>query len=385
MSCHPEPILREVIKSVDRSLRHVPFDLLENFMKDVFILHRVPEADAAVCANHLITADKRGMDTHGVSRFKSIYIDRINSGIINPVTRIKIIKESPATAVIDGQNGMGHVISKQAMEIAIRKAEQTGMGMTAVRNSNHFGIAGYYALMATEQDMIGIIGTNARPSVAPTLGVEPMLGTNPLCFGMPSDEPFPFVLDCATSLVQRGKIEAYSRLGKPLPQGWVLGEDGRFRTDTNQVLEDFVAGKASLAPLGGPTEELAGYKGYGYATAVEILSSALQQGAFLKGLTGLDTEGNQKPFALGHFFIAINVKAFTEPEDFKKSAGNILRALRNSKKMPGEDRIYTAGEKEHLTWLERMDVGAPVDGVVQKQLVELRDKWNLTQYKFPFE
>ncbi|NQT26189.1 Ldh family oxidoreductase [candidate division KSB1 bacterium] len=368
-----------------QSICNVPFDLLENFMKDVFILHNVPEADAAVCANHLIMADKRGMDTHGVGRFKPIYLDRINRGVVNPVTKIKIVKESPATAVIDGQNGMGHIISKQAMEIAIHKAKQTGMGMTVVRNSNHFGIAGYYALMATEQDMIGIIGTNARPSVAPTLGVEPMLGTNPLCFGMPSDEDFPFVLDCATSLVQRGKIEAYARLGKPLPQGWVLGEDGRFRTDTDQVLKDFVAGKASLAPLGGPTEEMAGYKGYGYATVVEILSAALQQGAFLKALTGMDSDGNRKPFSLGHFFIAISIEAFTEPKDFKKSTGEILRALRIAKKMPDEDRIYTAGEKEHLTWLERMDVGAPVDGVVQKQLVELRDKWNLNQYKFPFE
>lgn len=364
---------------------NVPFDLLENFMKDVFILHNVPESDAAICANHLITADKRGMDTHGIGRFKPIYIDRINAGIVNPVTQIKVIKESPATAVIDGQNGMGHVISKQAMEIAIEKARHFGMGMTAVRNSNHFGIAGYYAIMAAEQNMIGIIGTNARPSVAPTLGVEPMLGTNPLCFGMPSDEAFPFVLDCATSLVQRGKIEAYSRLGKSLPEGWVLGEDGCFRTDTDQVLIDFVKGKASLTPLGGPTEEMAGYKGYGYSTVVEILSAALQQGSFLKGLTGLDPEGKKQSFSLGHFFMAISIEAFTDPSDFRKTTGDILRALRNARKMPGEDRVYTAGEKEHLTFQKRMNIGAPVDEVVQKQLKELRDKWHLNQYQFPFE
>lgn len=373
------------IQSMAQSICNVPFDLLENFMKEVFVLYGVPEVDAAVCAGHLITADKRGMDTHGVGRFKPIYLDRIEAGIVNPVTRIKVVREAPATAVLDGQNGMGHVISRQAMEIAMDKANKTGVGMTAVRNSNHFGIAGYYALMAAEQNMIGIIGTNARPSVAPTLGVEPMLGTNPLCFGMPSDEEFPFVLDCATSLVQRGKIEAYSRLGKPVPKGWVLGGDGRFRTDTDQILIDFVRGKAALTPLGGPTEEMAGYKGYGYATVVEMLSAALQQGAFLHGLTGMDDAGEKQPFSLGHFFIAICIEAFTEPAAFKKTVGDILRTLRKARKMPGKQRIYTAGEKEYLTHLERQSIGAPVDAIVQKQLVELRDRWNLTQYKFPFE
>jgi L-2-hydroxycarboxylate dehydrogenase (NAD+) len=154
--------------------------------------------------------------------------------------------------------------------------------LVTVRNSTHYGIAGYYALMAVENGMIGITGTNARPSIAPTWGVENMLGTNPLTFGIPTDEEFPFVLDCATSVSQRGKIEVYDRLGKDIPPGWVIDEKGETRTDTKQILVDLVQGKAALTPLGGLGEEQGGYKGYGYATVVEILSAALQQGAFLK-------------------------------------------------------------------------------------------------------
>jgi L-2-hydroxycarboxylate dehydrogenase (NAD+) len=255
--------------------------------------------------------------------------------------------------------------------------------MVAVRNSSHYGIAGYYPLMAIEQGMIGITGTNARPSIAPTFGVENMLGTNPLTFGMPSDEEFPFVLDCATSITQRGKIEAYERLGKDLPEGWVIDQSGNTRTDTQQVLEDLVKGTAALTPLGGMGEEGGGYKGYGYATVVEILSAALQGGSFLKMLTGLDN-GRKIPYHLGHFFIAIDVSAFTELDSFKKITGDILRELRASKKMPGQDKIYTAGEKEYLAWLERRDRGVPVNQALQAEILQMRNEIGLNGYDFPF-
>jgi LDH2 family malate/lactate/ureidoglycolate dehydrogenase len=268
--------------------------------------------------------------------------------------------------------------------MAIDKAKHVGLGMVVVRNSTHYGIAGYYALMAVEAGMIGITGTNARPSIAPTFGVENMLGTNPLTFGMPTDEEFPFVIDCATSITQRGKIEVYDRIGKTLPEGWVIGADGQPKTDAHQVLIDLVKGTAALAPLGGIGEDLAGYKGYGYATVVEILSAALQGGAFLKGLLGFSPEGKTQPYHLGHFFMAINIEAFTEPENFKKSSGDILRALRASKKAPGQKRIYTAGEKEHLAWLERKDKGVPVNEPLQKDIRALVKELNLTGYKFPF-
>jgi LDH2 family malate/lactate/ureidoglycolate dehydrogenase len=259
-----------------------------------------------------------------------------------------------------------------------------GMGMVVVRNSSHYGFAGYYPLMAVENNMIGITGTNARPSIAPTFGVENMLGTNPLTVGMPSDEEFPFLLDCATSISQRGKIEKLAREGKETPAGWVIGRDGTARTDTEEILKDLVKGKAALSPLGGIGEELGGYKGYGYATVVEILSSALQGGIFLKALSGYDSEGKKQPYHLGHFFIVINIESFIEPEEFKKTTGEILRQLRNSEKMPKADKIYTAGEKEYIAWKERKHKGAPLNRVLREQLVELRDRFSL-DYKFDFE
>jgi len=362
---------------------YVQFDVLENFMADVFEGLGCAKADARVCAQVLIEADKRGIDSHGIGRMKSIYYDRIKEGIQFPKAEFEIVKEGPTTAVIDGHDGMGHAISKRAMRMAIDKAKKYGLGMTVVRNSTHYGIAGYYATMATEEGLIGITGTNARPSVAPTFGVENMLGTNPLTFGIPTDEDFPFVLDCATSLSQRGKIEVYDRLGKDLPAGWVIDENGQTRTDTHKILSDLVKGSAALTPLGGIGEETAGHKGYGYCTVVEILSSALQQGSFLKMLLGFEN-GRKTPYHLGHFFMAIDISAFTELENFKKTSGDILRALRKSKKAPGQQRIYTAGEKEYLAFLERKETGVPLTPETQKEIKIMQKEMNLAKYEFPF-
>jgi LDH2 family malate/lactate/ureidoglycolate dehydrogenase len=360
------------------------FEKMEAFMKDVFIKVGVPPEDAAVCAEILIESDKRGIDSHGVGRFKPIYIDRIKDGIQNPRTRFEVVREGPATAVVDGHDGMGHVIGKRAMQMAIEKARKYGMGMVAVRNSTHYGIAGYYATMATKAGMIGITGTNARPSIAPTFGIENMLGTNPLTVGVPTDEDFPFVLDCATSVSQRGKIEHYQRINKTMPQGWVINRDGSSETDPAKALAGLTAGTSALAPLGGLGDETAGYKGYGYATVVEILSAALQQGQFLKALNGFDAMGKKVPYRLGHFFIAIDVAAFVEPEQFKKTTGDILRELRASAKMPGQDRIYTAGEKEYLAWLSRKDTGVPLNESLKKTIKALKEEYRMDAYDFDF-
>ncbi|NLL62464.1 MAG: Ldh family oxidoreductase [Candidatus Atribacteria bacterium] len=361
----------------------VSFDTLENFMMDSFMGIGVPEEDARICANVLITADKRGIDSHGISRFKPIYYDRIKAGIQSPVTNFEVVKEGPTTAVVDGHNGMGQVIAHKSMEIAINKASQLGMGMVAVKNSTHYGIAGYYALMAAEKGMVGINGSNARPSVAPTFGVEGMLGTNALTFALPTDEEFPFYLDFSTSMVQRGRIELYAREGKEIPEGWVIGSDGKAKTNPQEILEDLVKGEAALTPLGGIGVETAGYKGYGYATVVEILSAAFTASKFLKMLSGIE-DGKQVPINLGHFFIAINISSFIELESFQKTAGDILRMLRASKKAPGADRIYTAGEKEYLFWLERKDKGVPLNKSLQKEILSVQRDLGLTQYRFPF-
>jgi L-2-hydroxycarboxylate dehydrogenase (NAD+) len=374
-------------KTSDEShlLAYEPFEKMEQFMVDVFCKVGVPREDAKICAEVLITADKRGIDSHGVGRFRPIYIDRIKAGLQNPLTNFEILREGPTTAVVDGHNGMGHVIGRKSMEMAINKAAKYGLGMVVARDSTHYGIAGYYALMAAEKGMIGITGTNARPSIAPTFGVENMLGTNPLVFGMPTDEKFAFCIDCATSTTQRGKIELYEREGKQMPPGWVIDQQGGTRTDPVEVLKGLNTGECALTPLGGIGEDMAGYKGYGYATVVEILSSALQAGLFLKDLADVDDAGKKVPSRLGHFFIAIDIASFTEPDNFKKHTGEILRQLRNSKKAPGQNRIYTAGEKEYIAWLDRKDKGVPLNPVMQNIIKNTRDEYKLYRYKFSFE
>lgn len=361
----------------------VDFSTMERFMEKALMKAGVPADDAAVIAEVLITADQLGIDSHGSNRLKPIYLDRIRDGILNPLTQFEIVKEGPTTAVIDGHNGMGHVIAKRSMQMAIDKARAYGMGMVAVRNSTHYGIAGYYALMAAKAGMIGVTGTNARPSIAPTFGVENMLGTNPLTFGMPTDEDFPFLLDCATSVSQRGKIELFARKGINTPKGWVIDENGESKTDSVQILKDLVDEKAALAPLGGIGEETAGYKGYGYATVVEILSAALQGGSYMKMLTGFQ-DGKKVPYPLGHFFIAMDISHFTEVDEFKKTTGNILRELRASRKMPGQERIYTAGEKEHLIWLERRDKGVPLNEALQKEIKSIAEQYHIDDVQLLF-
>jgi len=363
---------------------YADFEEMHEFMRLAFISVGVPEDDSAICADVLIESDKRGIDSHGVGRLKPIYLDRIKAGIQNPVTRLEIVRETPTTVVIDGHNGMGQVIGVTAMRMAIEKAENCGMGMAAVRNSNHYGIAGYYALMAAAKNMIGITGTNARPSVSPTFGVENMFGTNPLTIGFPSDEDFPFILDCATSTAQRGKVEHYARIDKPMPEGWVADNEGRPVTDPHIALEQFASSECALAPLGGLGEELAGYKGYGYATVVEVLSAALQGGSFLKALSGINENGKPRPLGIGHFFMAVDIRAFIDPVEFKKTTGDILRELRASKKAVGQKRIYTAGEKEHLAYLERSETGIPINPAVRASLEATRKEFNV-EYIFSWE
>lgn len=361
----------------------VSWEFIEDFMVSAFEKIGVPLEEAKICADVLMESDRRGIESHGVNRFRPIYIDRINKGIQYPKTKIDVLKETKTTAVLDANDGMGMVVSHKAMTMAIEKAKEYGMGMVTVRNSTHYGIAGYYSTMATKAGMIGITGTNARPSIAPTFGVENMLGTNPLTFGLPTDEEFPFVLDCATSITQRGKIEYYAKINKDTPEGMVVGRDGLPKTDSKQILEDLTTKKAALAPLGGIGEELAGYKGYGYATVVEILSAALQAGSFLRMLSGKDREGNLQKYHLGHFFIVIDPEAFMGRETFEKTTGDILRELRNSQLAPGEKQIFTAGEKEYNVWLERKDTGVPLTEGVKEDFRYVNDLLKLNK-ELPF-
>lgn len=362
---------------------YIPVDTLASFMRDVFIGCGVPADDASLCSEVLITSDRRGIESHGIGRLK-LYYDRLRKGIQKPTTTFEIVRETPTTAVVDGHHGMGQVIGVRAMELAISKAQQYGMGSVAVRNSTHFGIAGYYPLMAVKAGMIGMAFTNARPSIAPTFSVQPMLGTNPIAFGAPTDEDCPFLYDAATSITQRGKFEVLARQGKPAKPGWAINAQGETITDANQVLQGFAKDAAALLPLGGAGEDLAGYKGYGFATIVEILSASLQQGKFLWDLSGISPEGKTQPNYLGHFFMAIQIEAFCPLDDFKHSTGEIIRQLRAARKAPGATRIFSAGEKEFISEKETAVRGIPIVPNLQKDILEMREALHLTQYKFPF-
>ena len=363
---------------------YVSWEMMNSFMIDVFKCYGVPEEDAKICADVLLESDRRGIESHGCNRFKPIYLDRIKNGTLLPVTKIDIVKDTPTTVVMNANNGMGMVASHKMMELLIEKASKYGMAGGAIYNSTHYGIAGYWTTMAEKAGMIGISGTNARPSVAPTFGVEPMMGTNPLTFTMPTDEAFPFNFDCATSIVQNGKIEFYERSGKPTPAGLVVTRDGGTMTDSGEILREMRKGNCALLSIGGLGEETGGYKGYGFTTIVEILSAALAGGPFMKALSGKDENGNNRMYRLGHFFFVINPEFFMGLDTFKKTSGDILRGLRASEKAPGAERIYTAGEKEWDAWQERKDKGVPVGESIQKELIELRDEYKL-DYKFPFE
>uniref|UniRef100_A0A7S4MRM1 Malate dehydrogenase n=1 Tax=Odontella aurita TaxID=265563 RepID=A0A7S4MRM1_9STRA len=369
----------------------VSFDYMKSFMKEVFLSYGVAPENAETCSEVLIEADRRGIDSHGLGRLKPIYCDRMDDGILWPDRPISIERESDTTALLDGNMGLGLYIGPYAMNMAIEKAKKHGVGFVAVKNSTHYGIAGYYATMATDAGCIGLTGTNARPSIAPTFGVEPMLGTNPLVFGLPSDDPFPFVIDCATSVNQRGKIEKYAREGVQTPRGAVIDLDGIERTDTDGILRDMVLGKCALTPLGGAGDKMAGYKGYGWATTVELLCTAIQSGPWGEDVCGVDRKtGKPKPMPLGHFFLAIDIETMCDLNTFKKNAGDVLRAIRDSKKSPtGPGRIWTAGEPENDARVERTAQGGmKVPVSLQKNMVLLRDNRPGLKEKYgklPFE
>ncbi|MEE1284929.1 MAG: Ldh family oxidoreductase [Acutalibacteraceae bacterium] len=358
---------------------------LHDFTKDAFMGVGVPEEDAEIVVDVLLESDRRGIESHGCNRFKPVYIDRINAGIQQPVTNFEILKETPTTAVVDGHHGMGQVIGYKAMSMAIAKAKEYGMGMVVVRNSCHYGIAGYYSTMATKAGCIGFTGTNARPSVAPTFGVEGMFGTNPLTIGIPTDEDFDFNIDCASSITQNGKVEYYERIGEDVHPGTIIDIDGNpVEGDAGVALKKIRGGTAALTTLGGIGEDLGGYKGYGYAMVVEMLSAVLQDGWYGKALDGKDENGNIRPYHLGHFFIAIDTDHFLGEDVCRKKSGDIIRSVRASKKQPGHDRIYTAGEKEWDIWQQRKDSGVPINESVQAEFNKVRDDLKL-DYKFPWE
>jgi len=322
--------------------RNVQADSLQAFCVRVLERLDVPHDEAEITANVLVSADLRGIESHGVSRLPR-YANRLMNGWIPPKARLTIRRETPVSLLIDGENSLGQVVAYRAMERCIDKAKKTHLGFAAVTHSNHIGIAGYYAMMALKENMIGLSTTNAWPLVVPTFGIEPILGTNPVAFAVPTKHERPYVLDMATSVVPIGKMEVYRRHGKPVPTGWAIDEDNNPAVDTETVMRCIYKTKrGGLLPLGG-LDETAGYKGYGLSILVDILSGILPGAAYGPNV---GTPEDPKPSDIGHFLGAIDIDAFTPLEEFKERMDVMIRTIRNSAKAKGQERIYIHGEKE---------------------------------------
>jgi LDH2 family malate/lactate/ureidoglycolate dehydrogenase len=310
---------------------------LFDFMVHFFTKLGVPKDRAELTAEILQSADLRGVSSHGIIRLQTYYGSRLQKGLIDPFANNEIVHETPASFALDGKNGLGQVAGKDAMLRCIEKAKTSGVAMVTVRNSNHYGIAGYYAMMALEHDMIGISFTNAQPLVAPTFGKNRLLGTNPIAVAAPAFSEKPFVLDMATSIVPIGKVTVFDKAGDQLPEGWAVDSDGKTTTDPKSVLNG-----GALFPLGGP-EILRGYKGYGLALWVDIFSGVLSGAAFGKNVADPSKSANAN---VGHFFAAMRLDAFRDPDEFKKDMDALFQQLKTAEKAVGQDRIYIHGEKE---------------------------------------
>ena len=331
-------------------------DSLRWFCEQVLRKLEVPEADARIVADVLVLADLRGIDSHGVARLGR-YVSGLKQGTMKASDQSRVIREAKATALVDGGQSLGQVVGKKAMDLAIRKARDTSVGVVAVRNSNHYGIAGYYALMALEHHLIGVSMTNAGPLVVPTFGRTSILGTNPISLAAPAKKEKAFVLDMATSTVPRGKVEVYNRLGQPMPHGWAVDETGRSSTDPARVLNALAKRLGGgLLPLGGEGEELGGHKGYGLALMVDVLCGVLSGAA-----TGLQVYADEKKPNVGHFFMALDPTAFRPLDEFRRDMDRLARELKDSPKAQGQERVYVHGEKSFARMEKFRKEGIPLD------------------------
>lgn len=327
---------------MDKRVKVVTKDL-QDFVVDVLQKHGMTATDALVTADVMVSADKRGIESHGVARLKR-YVDGIKSGIINLDAKIETIVETPVSLLVDGGGHMGQVVAYRAMKRCIEKARQNFICMASIRNSNHYGIAGYYTQMALDERMIGLSLTNSAPLVVPTFARDAVIGTNPISLGVPAQKEKDFLLDMATSTVPRGKLEVSARKGETIPETWATDENGHPTTNAQHVLDN-LAGRmgGGLLPVGGAGMEHGGHKGYGLGVLVDILSGVLSDGA-----VGLDVYGKKgQPAEVAHFLAVINPAAFAGLESIQEKMDYYARMLKQSNLAEGEERIFVAGEKEY--------------------------------------
>lgn len=348
-----------------------PIEQLREFSERVFLHFGVPQDDARLASEVLATADLRGIDSHGVARLHT-YFDLLSIGQINPRPVISIVRENASTATVDGDNGLGLVVGPKANEIAMDKADAVGSGWVSVRNTNHYGIAGYYVLQALKRDQIGWAMTNATKIVAPLWGAERMLGTNPIAIAFPGKEEPPIVIDMATSAVAYGKIEIARRKREPIPYGWAIDKDGNVTVDPGKMIDG-----GALMPLG-LDRETGGHKGFALASMVDILCCVL---------SGANWGPFAPPFALrqelpsrsvgkgiGHFFGAMRIDGFINPDEFKSQIDEWRRVFKATKPVPGTPGVIIPGDPEREAEAIRAREGVPVVMPVVEDLRDISSK-----------
>lgn len=344
---------------------------LRTFTQNIFLKIGCGQQHAELAADVLLKSDLRGIDSHGVARLSG-YVRLWEKKRINPTPNIQIVHETPTTATVDGDAGLGLVVAPFAMQVAIAKAEKYGSGWVSVRNSNHFGIAGYHTLMAVEKDMIGFAMTNASPLVAPTFSNERMLGTNPMCYAFPAGKYPPLIVDMATSAAANGKLEIAQRVGKPVPEGWIQDENGDFTTDPHALKSG-----GSLLPLGSDREH-GSHKGFGLSATVDILSAVLSganYGPWVPPFVAyLDPDPNPVGTGIGHFVGAMRVDGFRPVNEFKHHLDNWIERFKSAKTVSPDQKVIIPGEPELEAELNRKVNGIPLVDAVVKDLNELAEK-----------
>ncbi|WP_132054004.1 Ldh family oxidoreductase [Pseudocnuella soli] len=355
----------------------ISYEELYRFTHSVFLSIGCPEADATLATIVLLSADVRGIDSHGVARLTG-YVRLYEAGRINPTPDVRIVHETPSTATVDGDRGLGLVVAPKAMQIAIDKAKIAGTGWVSVKNSNHYGIAGYHAMMALEHDMIGISMTNASALVAPTFSIERMLGTNPICVAIPAGEEPPFVADMATTTAANGKLEILQRKGGEAPTGWVQDKDGQTTVDAHALKTG-----GALLPLGSDREH-GSHKGYAFGSIVDIFSAVLSGASYGPWAPPFPAyvpmPQNMPGEGLGHFFGAMRVDAFRPAEDFKQHMDNWIRRFRNATPADAAQPVLIPGDPEREMEKKRMAAGIPLHAAVVKDLRELAEKLKVAPF-----
>lgn len=337
------------------SYYYIPYEQTREFCIRVFRGYGFTPQESTQITDVLLDADLCGIESHGIQRLIR-YHKEITEGMVKLDAKPEIVKQTPLAATIEGNDAMGQPLSVKAMELAMEKARQYGVGMVAVRNSNHYGIAGYYTRMAARAGLVGICMTNTEAIMVPTFGAEAMLGTNPIAFSMPA-RPVPFTFDAATTVVPRGKLEVYAKRDGVIRDGWALDETGQPSTDAARVLQNIIHKTGGgILPLGGAGEETSGYKGYGFGMLCEICTGILSG-----GLTSNHVNRTPGRTNICHFFMAVDYGMFGDKEVLEENLSRYLEELRSSPKAQGADRIYIHGEKEEENRGKVRKEGIPVN------------------------